>query len=278
MQTVDETPDVIGEKPETIHLYVVREEIPRPSPFPIILSVLALSILVVVGVAFPYRQPEERLTIRIPAVFLPLQVFTTSVTIVPTGIKTYPATHAHGTLTLTNGSVIEATLPKGILFTGTDGIEVVTDTSVFIPAGSAVGYGVASVSAHTLVSGKAGNIPQYDINKVEGSSIYIRNLTAFTGGNNSYSVKVETPQDRQTALDSARATLASQVAKIQAYLAIPCNETTQEKKGMLGLSWTCQFVTYSVPSYMKVTHVRLVGKHLFVDVVFVPRQRIFTVK
>ena len=66
---------------------------------------------------------------------------------------------------------------------------VVTDRAVFVPAGNANGYGYATVSAHALLSGKAGNIPAYTINQVEGSSVFIRNLTAFHGGRDSYSVK-----------------------------------------------------------------------------------------
>jgi hypothetical protein len=62
------------------------------------------------------------------------------------------------------------------------------------------------------------------------------------------------------------------------FLAYPCKETAQEKNGRLGLSWACQFVTYAVPSYMHVTAVRLAGKILFVDVVFVPRPRIIQFK
>jgi len=264
MQTVDE-------KPETIHLYVVREEEPHPSIFPIVLSVFALLVLVVIGVVFPYQQPEERKTIRIPAVFLPLKSFTTSVAVIPTGVKVFPATKAHGLLTLTNGSVIEATLPKGIIFTGTDGIEVVTDTAVFIPSGSAAGYGIASVLAHAVMSGKSGNIPAFDIDRVEGSSIYIRNLTAFHGGRDAYSVKVVTDQDRQTAMDTARSILTNQAATMRAFLAAPCNESVASEKSLLQLSWTCQFVTYRLPSYMKVVSVRLVGRDLLIDVRFVAR-------
>ena len=72
MQTVDE-------KPETIHLYVVREETPKPPVFPILLSVLTLSLLLIYCVLAPYRQPELRVVIRVPAVFLPIQNFRISV-------------------------------------------------------------------------------------------------------------------------------------------------------------------------------------------------------
>ena len=272
MQTVDEEPL------ETIHLYVVREEAAHPSLVPVILALLTLSVLLVLCTLSPASQPEERLAIRIPAVFLPLKSFTANVPIIPTGTKTYPATTAYGTLTLTNGSVISQTLPHGLIFTGTDGAEVVTDASVFVPAGSAAGFGYATVSAHALVSGKAGNIPPLAIDTVEGSSIYIRNLTAFRGGQDSYSVKVVTDQDRQAAMDSARSIVTSQEANIRAYLAAPCRESFTSEKSLLQLSWVCQFVTFTLPSYMHVTHIKLVGKTLILDVVFVARPRIIEFK
>jgi hypothetical protein len=274
MQTVDEEPL------ETIHLYVVREEEPRPSMLPIVFSLLALSALAVLLALFPSQQQEERLTLRLPAAFLPLKVFTASVPIIPTGIKTYPATQAHGILTLTNGSVVSQTFPKGLIFATFNGIEVITDEAVFIPAGSANGYGVAYVSAHALIGGKSGNIPAYAIDRVEGTSIYIRNFSAFRGGKDAYSVKIVTPQDRQTALDAARVSLTAQDAKIKAFLAYPCKEIVNHtlQPMTLQVSWKCQFVTYSVPSYMKVTHLKLVGNILFVDVVFVPRPHIIQFK
>src|SRR5258708_31836543 len=178
MQTVDEEPL------ETVHLYVVREEAARPSLLPVFLALVTLSILLVVCTTSPATQPEERIAIRVPAVFLPLQVFITSENVIPTGIKTIPATQAHGTLTLTNGSVISQEMPSGLIFTVKDGVEVVTDAAVFLPAGSAQGFGFATVPAHAMLSGKNGNIASLDIDQVVGFSIYIRNLTAFHGGNN----------------------------------------------------------------------------------------------
>src|SRR6266516_3062586 len=109
MQTVDE-------QLETLHIYVVREEAPKPQFFPIVLSVLALLVLVVLAIAVPYQQPVTRLTLRVPAVLLPLKTFTATTAIIPTGIKVYPATTAYGTLTITNGSVVSQTLPAGLTF------------------------------------------------------------------------------------------------------------------------------------------------------------------
>ena len=217
----------------------------------------------------------EHKTLTLPALFLPLQTFTARVLIYPTGVRTYPATKASGILTVTNGSVISQELPAGMIFTGNANVEIVTDTSVFIPAGSANGYGFATVSAHALVSGKSGNIPSYAIDRVEGSSIYIRNLTAFSGGADAYSVKFVTKQDRQTALDVARASLNTQKARTRAMLAHPCKETSRQQTAVLDAIWTCQFIAFPIVQG-NITAVRLVGKNLFVDVVFVaqPKQMI----
>src|SRR5579859_2197353 len=107
---------------ETIHLYVVKEEEPRPKVFPIVLSVLVLASIIAVGTILPYHKPLEQETIRVPALFLPPITFTATAPIIPTGVKTYPATFAHGKLTITNGSVISQIIPKGFTVDG-----VVTD-------------------------------------------------------------------------------------------------------------------------------------------------------
>src|SRR5436853_4713466 len=96
----------VDDEKETIHLYVVREEKPRPSLVPVLFSVVVLFLLMAIGVLFPYQQPEIRESLRVPAVLLPLKTFTTSVNVIPTGRKTHPATTAHGLLTITNGSIL----------------------------------------------------------------------------------------------------------------------------------------------------------------------------
>src|SRR5947209_4803429 len=169
METLEEPPV------ETIHLYVVREEAKRPfTVVPLFFAVLCLvgiAALTIYSAKHPYYEHQ---TLRIPVQFLPIQHFGTTVSLIPTGIKTYPATQAHGMLTLTNGSVLSEELPKGIIFTGKDGAEVVTQAQVYIPPGSASGYGVATVPAQAVVSGTQGNIAAFSINAVYGTSLYIR--------------------------------------------------------------------------------------------------------
>jgi hypothetical protein len=252
MQTVDE-------KIETLHIYVVRDEAPKPQLYPIFLAVLALLVLVVLAIAVPYQQPVMRAVIRVSAVLLPPRTFTTRITVIPTGIKTYPATRAHGALTITNGSIIGQYIPAEFTIGG-----VATDTAVYVPGGSANGYGWAQVPAHALNAGKAGNLSSYAIDSVVGSSVYVRNLSAFSGGRDSYSVKYATTQDKQLALTKAREYLAS----ITPGLHDPCAETTSVKL----MTWECQYVTYELPDYMHVLHVKIVGKNLIITVAFTPRQ------
>jgi hypothetical protein len=256
--------EVDDEPTETLPIYVVREAAPKPPLLPFVQSVVALSVLVAVCVLVPYQQPVTRITLRVPAVLLPLQTFTAQVAAIPTGVKIYPATTAHGVLTITNGSVIAQILPAGFTSVSSSGISVVTDRAVFVPAGSANGYGIATMTAHALVSGKSGNIPAYAVNQVVGSSIYIRNLSAFFGGHNDYTVMIVTPQDRQTAIDRAR----QELAYLSTGLHYPCNEAIS---GAVTVAWRCQFVTYHIPAFYHVTGVEIIGKNLLLAVWFVAR-------
>jgi methylaspartate ammonia-lyase len=115
------------------------------------------------------------------------------------------------------------------------------------------------------------NMSTLSINQVIGTSLYVRNLTPFTGGRAAYTVKVVTPQDIQTAINAARSLVDSQKEDIQAFLAKPCKDTTLVSQTLIQLSWDCKFATYHIPSYMRVTAAHLSGKNFLVDVVFVPR-------
>src|SRR6266567_3218403 len=109
---------IVDDEIETIHVYMVPEEEKRPyTVFPLIcafLCLLGIAAVIMYSAEHPYYE-HERLTV--PAMFLPLKVFKAEVPIIPTGVKTYPATTAHGTLTITNGSVVSQELPAGLIFT-----------------------------------------------------------------------------------------------------------------------------------------------------------------
>src|SRR5258708_2313116 len=245
------------EPTETLHIYLEREQPPHPSLLPIFLSVLALSVFVTFGALSPNQQPVTRDEIRVPAVPLTTKTFTTSIKVVPTGVKTYPATTAHGTLTITNGSIIAATIPAGFVIGN-----VATDRAVYVPPGNASGYGYAIVPAHATTAGKQGNIPALAINDVEGASLFIRNLSAFTGGKDSYAVKFVTAKDRHSALLQARAILLSKSSGLH----YPCSEDHGAGARNMIVTWRCRFVSYTIPVFYHVTQARITGKSLLLDV------------
>ncbi|MHB8600748.1 MAG: hypothetical protein ACYDER_28575 [Ktedonobacteraceae bacterium] len=249
---------------ETIHLYVVREEEKRPyAIFPLFCALLCLVSIVVVTLYSAQYPPYEHERLTVPATFLPLKVFTAQVPIIPTGVKTYPATYAHGYLTFSNGSVIGQSVPAGFTVDG-----AMTDRALYVPPATADGFGSATVSAHLLASGI--NVPTLSINEVIGSSLFIRNLSAFTGGHPAYSVTIQLPKDIEAAINTAKAFVAAQRSQIQAFLARPCDETTLVLKALIRLAVSCRFAVYSVPSYMHITAVKLSGKNFLVDVAFIP--------
>ncbi len=265
MRQVDDEPM------ETLHIYIEREQPPHPSLLPIVLSVVALSILIAIGVSAPSQQPELRASLRVPAVLSSLRTFTAVVPVIPTGVRTYPATTAHGVLTITNGSVISQTLPPGFIFLTRSGVSVASDKAVFVPAGSANGYGYATVSAHAAIAGKSGNIPAYTIDQVLGSSVYVRNLAAFRGGRDAYSVTFVTAHDTQRAVSTAHHLLAAEATGLH----YPCLETI---RGAVVVTWHCQFVTYHIPAFYHVTGVKITGKSLLLAVWYVEHPRHIWVK
>jgi Baseplate J-like protein len=250
---------IATEPMETIHLYYEQDEEPTPPTggFDVWIALFSLVCFALLIWRVCSISPVLE-TVIVPAHFLPMKTFSTTITVIPTGVKTYPATTAHGIITITNGSILSGELPKGIILTGKDGVEIVTDTAVFIPAGSAAGYGVATVSAHAVVSGKKGNIPAYDIDSVVNTSIYIRNLTDFTGGKQGYSITYTTPQDRLTALSQARSILSHLAPQTMLYA--PCRESLDVVKSVV--KWACQYVTYTHPVFFQVVGIEVRGKNI----------------
>jgi len=89
---------------ETVHLYVVREEPKQPyTVLPLLAACLCLLAIVGLSLYSGEHPYYERQTLTVPAQLLPPQTFTATQAIIPTGVKTYPATTAQGSLTITNG-------------------------------------------------------------------------------------------------------------------------------------------------------------------------------
>jgi len=249
---------------ETVHIYVVREEVPRPFvALPLFGAALCLLGIVCITLYSGTHPSYIHQTLRLPATFSSVNLQATE-PVIPTGVQFYPATNAAGTLTIENGSVVTETLPVGMLFTATSGIEVQTEQAIYIPAGSATGYGVATGAARALQVGTGGNIATLAVNAVYGTALYVRNLSPFTGGRDAYTVTFTTPADRHTALLQARGILLSKSSGLH----YPCAEDQSADARTMIVTWRCIFVSYHVPSFMHVDGVQLAGTQVLVSVVY----------
>jgi hypothetical protein len=255
---------------ETIHLYVVPECDSLQSRMPLTLPRIINSVLFSLFMAFLLTLPSDRdispKTIRVPLQFLPLQTLFTTVEISPTGKNTISATNAHGFLTVYNGSILVQQIPRGFIVTSQDGAEMITDEAATIPAGNPPAYGIASIQAHAVVAGSAGNIAALSINETYGTSLYLKNLTAFRGGNDAYTVMFATDTDRLTSLTTARSKLNTEAKNYQALLDKPCNEAATQDDLSLTVSWTCQFVRYQVPKGLHILSVQRQGEFVLLQV------------
>jgi hypothetical protein len=107
-------------------------------------------------------------------------------TVNATGHKQMPGVAATGTLMFTNGHTTAYTVPGGTTINAPNGIAVATDKSLIIPGiGSLVGN-QASVAAHAVNPGVAGNIAALAINQTctcdATGNVLVQNSAAFTGG------------------------------------------------------------------------------------------------
>ena len=220
-----------------------------------------LAVLMLAGLCLlPERPGYVTRTIRVPAIPLPLVQLTTSVTIVPTGVTTIPARQAHGTLTIYNGSILQEALPAGFIVTTHSGVEIATDQAVVVPAGNPPTYGTATVAVHAVIAGAAGNIAAGSLNQADGPSLVVKNLSAFTGGQDASSEPAITSGDILRALAVAHSQLATQ--RPIGLLPTPCSEQSQQSAATLTLVWKCQYVTYKAPAGFQVLSVSVQGNQI----------------
>jgi hypothetical protein len=182
--------------------------------------------------------------------------------------ETVPATgHGHqdartaaGTLTFYNGLATEQQVPAGTIITGQDGTAIVTEIPVTIPPANPPSLGESSVPAHATHTGVAGNIVADDINTTLSSGLYVKNLTAFTDGQDARDFLLVTQADRNHAATSLQARVsASMSAALQGQLLpgqvlhpLPCSPaiTVDHAVGeeattlTLTMSETCTAVAY----------------------------------
>ena len=124
-----------------------------------------------------------------------------------TGHGHQDARAATGELTFYNGSNTAQTINAGTSFTGNDGVQVATDQTVTIPPNNPPVNGQATVAAHALVANAKGNIAADDINLALSSDLTVKNLTAFTGGQDERSFQTVAKSDIDTTAATLKPTL-----------------------------------------------------------------------
>ena len=128
-----------------------------------------------------------------------------------TGIGHGPAQAAHGLVTFYNALPAPQTIPAGVLLTGADGVEIVTDEDALIPAATMPTEGHATVSAHAVIAGRWGNIRAGDIyGKCCRDDVFVSN-GPFRGGQAARSYQMVTQQDIDSAGSSIKANLEQSV-------------------------------------------------------------------
>ncbi|HTK11732.1 MAG TPA: protein kinase, partial [Ktedonobacteraceae bacterium] len=135
-----------------------------------------------------------------------------SQTIATTGKAQTQGTQAKGELQFLNGAFVSQTILTGSVVIGADGIQVITDENAVIPAANpdTRNGGRIMVAAHAANVGSKGNILALDINKtccVSDGTIFVKNLSAFTGGQDAQSYHFPTQDDVDQVSQSVQANL-----------------------------------------------------------------------
>jgi hypothetical protein len=147
----------------------------------------------------------------IPGRVLPSITMSQAQTVATTGHTQQEARPGRGTITFYNAGTEALTLVAGTLITGKDGVQVVTDSSITVPAVLYPTLGQATVAAHSVQVGPSGNIAAGDIygpcclltiSAVNG---------AFSGGQEASVYQSVAKPDIETAVRSLQASLTESV-------------------------------------------------------------------
>jgi hypothetical protein len=143
---------------------------------------------------------------------LTIHSVTQRVTVPATGNGHLPARSARGQITFYNLATYGISIPAGVRLIGRSGVAVVTDASVYVPAGNPPALGSASVPAHTSMTGSDVNSAAGDINALCcASGIVAKNQQSFSGGRDARSFKVVQQLDITEAATPLVSSLSQQV-------------------------------------------------------------------
>ncbi|HLG65982.1 MAG TPA: hypothetical protein VKY19_28960 [Ktedonosporobacter sp.] len=218
------------------------------------------TITVTTGQGQPTRPPI------IPGRELAAITMSQAVTAPTTGTAHQDAQAARGAITFYNAAPVEQTVNAGTLLTGADGIQIVTEQDAIIPAATPPTEGQATVSAHAVVTGPAGNIVARD---VYGPCCRLNVFAVsgpFHGGENARSYHTVAEQDitsvtssLKVSLDqSVQAALQTQVQSDETLITpLPCQQSVtadhhpgeEATQVHVTVSETCTGAVYQTQAY-----------------------------
>ncbi len=182
-------------------------------------------------------------------------------TVPTTGRGHQDARAATGTLTFYNASFSAQVVSAGSVFVGSDGTQTQTDMTINVPANNPPQDGIASVSAHAVTPGSHGNIQALGINSATSDSLFVKNLDAFSGGQDARDFPIVTKRDIESAAAPLKTTLSSAMTGALAgelrigeeLLALPCGPSVESNhqpgdeasKVTVTVSQTCDGIAYS---------------------------------
>ncbi|HYT42690.1 MAG TPA: baseplate J/gp47 family protein, partial [Methylomirabilota bacterium] len=200
-------------------------------------------------------------TLQLGRLLSPLTI-SQSQTVPTTGKGHQDARAATGTVTFYNGQLNSIFIPAGLILTGSDGVQIVTDQDASIPASNLPQVGQVTVQAHALSPGSKGNIAAYDINQgCCATAIKAVNSNSFYNGQDERNFQTVSKNDIDRAASPLKATLAQsmsgalegQLKPSEQLSLLPCSPTVTPNRNVgdeattlkVIVSLTCSAVAYN---------------------------------
>ena len=199
-------------------------------------------------------------TLQLGRVLHPITI-SQSQTTATTGKGHQSAKAATGTVTFYNGLFTQQFVASGTVYTGNDGVEIVTTQDATIPEGNpSSGYGTATVTAQAVEAGRKGNIQAGDVSITINNGLLVRN-NQFHNGQDERTYTTVTQNDihsistmlTTSLTQSMQGALQGQLTPNEQLSILPCTpqvtsdhpigaETIQVK---VTVSQTCSAVAYN---------------------------------
>jgi hypothetical protein len=143
---------------------------------------------------------------------LPSYTISEQQTVPTTGTGHTDAKAAIGTITLYNAAPYSQSIPAGTLLIAPDGVQVITNETVVLPAANMPVVGQATVSGHAASVGPGGNIPALAINGACCRlNVFAKNTRGFTGGQDARVFPMVSQHDLDTVTTSLKISLQQSI-------------------------------------------------------------------